>query len=124
MDDTIYELPDPEQLELSDGLLYLLGVEADDVLDQQFVNKKEQEDGVLEQIQEEYNFDEIKDAFDEETVPNQVKFLYGGDNSYFLQAIEFLLPSSENRECDCNWTRTQNHLVLKQTLNHLAKLAK
>ena len=24
---------------------------------------------------------------------------------------------------DCNWTRTQNHLVLKQTLNHLAKMA-
>ena len=22
----------------------------------------------------------------------------------------------------CNWTRTRNHLVLKQTLNHLAKL--
>ena len=22
---------------------------------------------------------------------------------------------------DCNWTRTQNHLVRKQTLNHLAK---
>ena len=25
---------------------------------------------------------------------------------------------------DCNWTRTQNHLVLKRTLDHLAKLAK
>ena len=25
---------------------------------------------------------------------------------------------------DCNWTRTQNHLVCKRTLNHLAKLAK
>ena len=25
---------------------------------------------------------------------------------------------------DCNWTRTQNHLVLKRTLSHLAKLAK
>ena len=24
----------------------------------------------------------------------------------------------------CNWTRSQNHLVLKRTLNHLAKLAK
>ena len=24
---------------------------------------------------------------------------------------------------DCNWTRTQNHLVLKRTFNHLAKLA-
>ena len=23
---------------------------------------------------------------------------------------------------DCNWTRAQNHLVLKRTLNHLAKL--
>ena len=28
------------------------------------------------------------------------------------------------RWSDCNWTRTQNHLVLKRTLNHLAKLAK
>ena len=25
---------------------------------------------------------------------------------------------------ECNWTRTHNHLVHKQTLNHLAKLAK
>ena len=25
--------------------------------------------------------------------------------------------------CDCNWTRTHNHLVRKRTLNHLAKLA-
>ena len=25
---------------------------------------------------------------------------------------------------DCNWTRTQNHLVHKRTLNHLAKLTK
>ena len=24
---------------------------------------------------------------------------------------------------DCNWTRTQNHLARKRTLNHLAKLA-
>ena len=28
------------------------------------------------------------------------------------------------RWSDCNWNRTQNHLVLKPTLNHLAKLAK
>ena len=25
---------------------------------------------------------------------------------------------------DCNWTRTQNHLVRKRTLNHLANLAR
>ena len=28
------------------------------------------------------------------------------------------------RWSDCNWTRTQNHLVLKRTLTHLAKLVK
>ena len=28
----------------------------------------------------------------------------------------------EQFKSDCNWTRTQNHLVLKRTLNHLAKL--
>ena len=28
------------------------------------------------------------------------------------------------RLSDCNWTQTQNHLVLKRRLNHLAKLAK
>ena len=25
---------------------------------------------------------------------------------------------------DCNWTQTQNHLVRKRAINHLAKLAK
>ena len=38
---------------------------------------------------------------------------------------ELLAPS--RREIwslsDCNWTRTQNHLVCKETLNHLTKLA-
>ena len=30
----------------------------------------------------------------------------------------------ERYKIDCSWTRTHNHLVLKRTLNHLAKLAK
>ena len=29
----------------------------------------------------------------------------------------------EHNPSDCNWTQNQNHLVLKRTLNHLAKLA-
>ena len=28
------------------------------------------------------------------------------------------------KRSDCNWTRTQNQLILKRTLNHLAKRAK
>ena len=41
LDDTIYELPDPPKLELGDGLLNLLAVQADDSLEQKFVNKKQ-----------------------------------------------------------------------------------
>ena len=41
MDDTIYELPDSPKLELGDGLLNLLAVQADDSLEQKFVNKKQ-----------------------------------------------------------------------------------
>ena len=28
---------------------------------------------------------------------------------------------AQYKKCDCNWTQTQNHLVFKQTLNHLTK---
>ena len=47
VDDTIYELPDPPKLELTDGFLNLLGVEAHVILEQKFTNKKNQEDAVL-----------------------------------------------------------------------------
>ena len=69
LDDTIFEFPDLPKLELGDGLLNSLCVEADDISEQKFVNQKQQEDAVLEEIKEEYNFDEIKDAFDEGSVP-------------------------------------------------------
>ena len=84
LDDTIYELPDPPTLELGDGLLDVLGVEANDVLDKQFVNKKEEEDAVLEQIKDGYDLFHIKGAFDEGIVPPQVDFSYGGDNENFV----------------------------------------
>ena len=57
LDNTIYELPDPPTLELGDRLLDVLEVQANDVLEKQFVNKKEEEDALLEQIKEDYNFD-------------------------------------------------------------------
>ena len=53
--DTICELPDPPKLELGDGLLNSLGVQADNILEQKFVNQKQQEDVALEQIKEDYN---------------------------------------------------------------------
>ena len=59
LDDAIYELPDPPKLELGNGLLNLLDVEANDILEQKFFNKKKQEDAVLKQIKKDYNFNEI-----------------------------------------------------------------
>ena len=55
-------------------MLNLLSVETDDILEQKFVNKKQQEDAVLEQIKKEYNFDEIKVDFYEVAVPRQLDF--------------------------------------------------
>ena len=67
-------MPDPPRSELGDGLLNVLGAEADDTLDKQFVNKKEQEDAVLEQLKDQHNFDHIKNAFHEGIASDQVEF--------------------------------------------------
>ena len=43
---------------------------------------------------------------------------------YSCLNVRELLPLSRSQICslsDCNWTRTQNHLVRKRTINHLAK---
>ena len=46
---------------------------------------------------------------------------------YSCLNVKELLARSRHeiwRLSDCNWTQTQNHLVRKRRLNHLAKLAK
>ena len=55
LDGKTYELSDdPPKLELGDGLINVLGAEADETLDEKFVNKKKQEDETLENFKEEY----------------------------------------------------------------------
>ena len=99
MDDIIYQLPnDPQKLELGDGLANILEPEAEDILDEGFVNKKELEDEALENIKEEYDFEEIRDAFGEASVPHKLEFFYGGINENFTQACYFLSPNNGNRE--------------------------
>ena len=45
------------------------------------------------------------------------------DVNYFNPIFYRVLLPQTLRQCfcDCNWTRTHNHLVRKRTLNHLAK---
>ena len=62
----------------------MLRVEADDILDEKFVNKKKQDEKFVNKKKEEgkadgnfkekHGFEEIKDAFNEGSVPNQLDF--------------------------------------------------
>ena len=99
LDDKIYELPgELLNLELGDALANILGAEAEDILDKNFVNKKKLEDEALENIKEEYGFKEIKDPIDEASVPHQLDFFYCGSNEKFVQTCKFLSLNNENRE--------------------------
>ena len=67
-------------------------------MDEKFLNKKQLEDEVLENIKEEYGFDEMKDAFDEAAIPHQLEFFYGDSNENFVQACNFLSLNTDNKE--------------------------
>ena len=46
------------------------------------------------------------------------------DAKVFERYVDDILRTIKESLSNCNWTRTQNHLVRKRTLNHLAKLTK
>ena len=50
------ELPDPSKLEPGDGLANVLGPEAEDILEDNFINSKKLEDDALKNVNEEYGF--------------------------------------------------------------------
>ena len=76
-----------------------MGVAAGDLLDAENITRQEEEDVVLEQIKEEYGFEDIKDAFNDGYVPDgYVNFFYGGESENFVRAVEFLGPDTDNRE--------------------------
>ena len=56
IDDALYELPDNPELELGDGLIEILGNDAEDLYQVDNITKEEEEDLVLEKIKEEYGF--------------------------------------------------------------------
>ena len=92
-------LPDyPPKLELGDPLANSLGLEAKDILDERFADKKKLDDEALENIKEEYGFEEIKDAFYEAAVPHQLDFFYGGANESSVNACNFLPLNNDNRQ--------------------------
>ena len=75
-----------------------LRTKAEDNLKDDFVSEKALEEKTIKQIQEEYNFDEIKDAFDNAAVPQQLGLFYSGDDKEFIEACNLLLPDDDNSD--------------------------
>ena len=71
---------------------------ANDLLDSDFITKQEENNVILDQIKQDYNFDEIKDTLGQGTIHKSIEFFYGGDNENFARNVEILNPNSNNRE--------------------------
>ena len=71
-----YELPEVLKFKLGDCLANVLGAEGEEILENDFLQVKELEDKNIEKIEEEYEFHEIKYAFNEGVVPPQLNFLW------------------------------------------------
>lgn len=69
LDATIYEIPELPEIEIYDPLLKVLSTNAENLSTDDCVNDKVLEDKTLEQIKEEYDFDEIKDVLDDRMIP-------------------------------------------------------
>ena len=98
IEDALYELPDDPDLELGDGLLQTLEANAKDLFQTDNMTKKKEEDVILEQIKEEYGFEDIKETMDEGNVPDNIYFFYCGESDNFYRALEFVGLSPMNRE--------------------------
>ena len=61
----IYKLTDPPSIITGDLLVNVLRTEAEGILEDDYVNDKVIQEKTIEQIKDEYNFDDIKDDFDE-----------------------------------------------------------
>ena len=64
----IYKLTDPPSIKTGDLLVNVLRTEAEGILEDDYVNDKVIQEKTIEQIKDEYNFDDIKDDFDEEKI--------------------------------------------------------
>ena len=74
IDMAVYKITKPPKIEIGDPLLSVLSTDAEEILEDDYINNKILEDKTLEQIKEEYIFDEIKDAFDGGKKPLNLNF--------------------------------------------------
>ena len=95
----------------------MLGTEAENILEDKYLNSKELEAKTLENINEEYNFDEIKDASDEASVTSSFLFSCGGENDEFIQACNFLSLNEDNKVCFVSRIRNRAKYMTNNSLS-------
>ena len=53
---------------------------------------------MLQQIKQEYGFEDIKESIDEEKIPENIYFFFFFESDNFYRAVEFMGPDANNRE--------------------------
>ena len=79
-------------------MLETLRTNAKDLFQTGNITKKEEEDVILEQIKEEYGFEDITETMDKGNVPENIYLFYCGESDNFCRALEFVGLSIMNRE--------------------------
>ena len=98
----IYELmrniTSPPSLELYDEILNF-SKDAEDMINNDFVRVEELEDKDIQEIKDEYNFEDIKNEFDDGKIPEILKLFNGGDeNEKFRINCEMLHLTRDNSD--------------------------
>ena len=84
IDNELSEIPEPPEIKLGDSLINVLSTNADEILQDDYINNNILIEKTIEVIKDEYNLDQIKDTLDEGKVPSQLEIYFDGDNENFL----------------------------------------
>ena len=97
IDNILGDVPSPPNLELSDEILNVLS-DAENVIKTDYVSDKTLNEKYIEDIKKEYDFQDIKNTFDESDIPPILDFFYGGEIEKFRVNCEMLDLNKDNAE--------------------------
>ena len=98
IDNALNKVPEPPEIDLGDSLINVLSTKVDEILQDDYRNYNVLNEKTIEKIKDEYNFDQIKDIFDERKVLPQLQFFFGGDYENFLNAFNLIGLDEDNNE--------------------------
>ena len=95
IDNILENVPPPPKLEVADKILSVLD-DAENVLPNDYLSEKTLNTKNIEEIKNEYNFDDIKNQLDEGHVSPFLNIFYGGENESFCRNCDMLGLNENN----------------------------